>query len=182
MPQNITKIEDYKGFTQLPISDVETHFNEFAFEVEKEILRGNNVDDFGLLGDEIYINLLADLDGDNLPQTEPYVSLIDGKNYVSSNGLKTVFCGIRKLLTYFVFSEYVKQYRITFFQGTAVNMTYENADNATIKQTNYEAHRRWNKGVDLFNGETYDYILFNQGSFPNWDFTKQERFITHGIT
>jgi len=181
MPQNITKITDYKGFTQLPIADVEDFFNEFAFEIEKDILRGKEGDDFGLLGDEIYINLLADLDGNNLPQTEPYVSLIDGINYTSSNGLNTVFGGVRKLLTYFVFAEYVKQNRITFFQANAVNMTYENADNATIKNTNHEAHRRWNKGVNLYNSETYNYILFNQSSFTNWNFTRQSKYITHGI-
>jgi hypothetical protein len=181
MAQNITKIDDYKGFTQLPIADVETHFNEFAFEIEKDILRGKESDDFGLLGDENYINLLADLDGNNDPQTAPWINLIDGINYVSSNGRKTVYGGVRSLLTYFVFSEYVKQYRVTFFQASAVNMTYENGDNAAIKQTNYEAHRRWNKGVGLFNGETYDYLIFNQSSFPNWDFTRQSKYIIHGI-
>ena len=181
MPQNITKIADYKGFTQLPISDSAAHFNEYAFEAERDILRGNGVDDFGLLGDENYINLLADLDSSNEPQTQPWIDLVDGKSYVASNGLKTSFIGVRKLLTYFVFAVYVKQFRVTFFQNTAVNMTYENADITAMMNTNYEAHRRWNKGVEFFNNETYDYLVFNQSLFPNWDFTRQSRFITHGI-
>lgn len=181
MPQNITDIDDYKGFTQLPISDSADLFNEFAFEAEKDILRGKDILDFGLLGDENYINLLSDLDNSNEPQTQPWVDLIDGKTYISSNGLKTVFGGVRKLLTYFVYSEYLKYNRINLFQSNAVNMTYENADKAEIKNVNYEAHRRWNKGVDLFNDETYDYLIFNQSLFPNWDFTRQSKFITYGI-
>jgi hypothetical protein len=183
MPQNITKIEDYKGFTQLPISDIETYFDQFAFDIEKNILRGDGgIENFGLLGDEVYVNMLADLDSNNEPQTQPYIDLIDGVGYyIATNGEKTLFGGIRLMLTFFVYSEYLKSQRINRFQSNATHMTYENAEVAAIKDVNYEAHKRWNKGVEMYNGEVYDYLVYSQSSFTNWNFTRQSRYIIHGI-
>lgn len=181
MPQNITKIEDYIGFTQIPVADVEAFFSQFAFDIEKKILRGDGVWDFGLLGDEVYIAMLADLDSSNDPQTAPYIDLIAGVNYVANNGRNTIFVGIKKMLTYFVYSEFIKNNRLTNFQSGTVKMTYENADNADVKYVNHLAHKRWNEGVSLYNGEVFDYILFNQASFTNWEFTRQDNFLTLGI-
>jgi len=181
MAKNIVKIEDCKGLTLLPLDNVELYFNDFAFDVEKEILRGVDSTDFGLLGDEEYINLQTDLNANGVPQTSKYTNLVNGVNYVSSNGKNTIFCGIKVMLSYFVYSEYVKRNRLANVQSGTVKMAYENSELAEIKNVRYEAHLRWNKGVDLFNGEVYDYILFNQSSFLNWDFTKQSKFIIHGI-
>lgn len=181
MPKNITKIDDYKGFTSLPIGDVETFFNQFSFDVEENILRGDGGHDFGLLGDQVYVAMIADLDGNNNPQNAPYINLINGVNYTANNGRTVIFIGIKKMLTYFVYSEYVKRNKVTLFQSNAVKMKYENADQASNKEINYEAHRRWNKGVSLYNHEVYDYLLFNQSSFTNWEFTRSGKFLTKGI-
>ncbi len=181
MAQNITSIDDYVGIVSLGLTNSSVFFEDFAFETEKEILRGDGVTDFGLLGDQVYIALLADLDINNDPQTAPYINLVDGVNYTGINGENTVFSGIRKLLTYFVYSKYLKEDSLTSLQGGAGIMTHENADPGDIKQINWKAHKQWNRGVDLFNGETYNYLLFNQSSFTNWNFTLQSKYLTKGI-
>ena len=181
MPQNITKIADYDGWFDAPLGNVEDYFNEVAFKIEKDILRGKDSSDFGLLGDQVYIALMADLDINNEPQTAPYINLIDGVNYTANNGEATMFCGLREMLKYFVYAEYIKDNRLTNFQSGTVNIDQENAVNAERKEVHRKAHKRWNNGVDLFNGEVYDYILFYQSSFTNWNFTQQSKYLTLGI-
>ncbi len=181
MAKNIVKIENCKGLTLLPLDNVETYFDDFAFDIEKEILRGIDFGDFGLLGDKEYIDLQTDLDANGVPQTSKYINLVNGINYVSSNGKNTIYGGIKLMLSYFIYCEYVKRNRLANVQSGTIKMAYENSELAEIKNVRYEAHLRWNKGVDLFNGEVYDYILFNQSLYPNWDFTRQSKFITHGI-
>ena len=85
------------------------------------------------------------------------------------------------MLTYFVYSEYLKSRRVNIFQSNSTHMTYENAEIASMKDVNYEAHRRWNKGVEMYNGETYDWLIYSQSLFTNWNFTRQSRYIIHGI-
>ena len=181
MAKNITKIADYTGIVSLALENDEGFFAEYAFEAEKEILRGDGVRDYGLLGDQVYIALIADLDSNNEPQTAPYINLVDGVNYVANNGENTMFLGLRKLLTYFVYCKYLKDDVLTNFQGGTVNMANENAVVGDIKQVNWKAHLQWNRGVDLYNGETYDYLLFYQSSFTNWNFTRQGKYLTKGI-
>lgn len=181
MAQNITKPENYSGLFDLALNNIDDYFNEFAFEIEKTILRGDGVIGFGLLGDEVYIDLIADLDDENNPQTEPYISLINGGSYIAADGKKTLFCGVRKMLTYFVYASYIKDNNLTNFQSGTVSIDQENAANSEVKFINHKAHKRWNLGVDLFNGEVYDYLLFYQSSFTNWDFTRAGKFITMGI-
>ena len=94
MPQNITKISDYDGWFDAPLSNVQSYFEEVAFKIEK---------DFGLLGDQVYVALMADLDSSNEPQTASYIDLVDGINYTANNGETTIFCGLREMLKYFVY-------------------------------------------------------------------------------
>lgn len=179
MPNNITNINDYVGYTLLV--DKTDYFNEFAFQVEKNILRGDGRLNYGLLGDEIYLDLISDLDSDNKPQTQKYIDLINGKTYVQTDGRNTVFCGIKTMLTYFVYSEYIKN-NISVQSGVgSVNLKPINSDRTLRKNVNYNAHLRWNKGVDLYNIEVYDYLLFYNSDFGNWEFTKQSKYLLNGI-
>ena len=182
MPKNITKSNDYKGFTQLVISaNSEDMFNEFVFEIEKIILSGNSINDFGLLGYKEYNDLINDLDINNLPTTQKYIDLINGKTYINNSGDEVNFLGLRKLLTYFVYSHWIVDNNFQESDLGTIQTLGENSIKTTVKQTNQIMYKRFNKGVDFYNGETYDYLLFNQNQFPNWNFTRQYKYITRGI-
>ena len=183
MAQNITDINDYIGYTALAPSPLanDPSFGNFVFDIEKRILRGDGYTDCGLLGDQVYIALLADLDADNNPQTQKYIDLINGVNYLDSNGQITIFSGIKKMLTLFVYSEYIKN---NAYQQTIAGTVQPEIINSIIaerKELDHRAHQRWNNGVTMYNGEVYDYILNYQSNFTNWSFTRQYNFITKGI-
>jgi len=182
MPQNITKVSDYTGMLHLVIDENTTDFfNEFAFEIEKKILRGDGRMDYGLLGDVEYIALLADLDSGNVPQTQKYTDLVDGINYIGSDGKTTIFGGIKKMLQYFIYCEFTKDNMYQESELGTLQTTAEHSIKTTRKGINKRANQRWNTGVDLYNGETYDYLLFYQSNYANWDFTRQTKYLTNGI-
>lgn len=175
MPKNITTKDNYIGFTNLVISDViESGFNEFAFEVEKDILRG-------LLGDETYNELISDLDANNLPQTQKFIDLVNGKTYTDNNGDVTLFLGVRKMLTYFVYCVWKKEDMYSDSDLGTIQTRSSNSIKTSEKIVNRIANARWNIGVDFFNNEVYDYLLFYQSDFPKWDFISQSKFLTQGI-
>lgn len=182
MANNITKISDYTGFNLLKDnSSDKDSFSDFAFDIEKEILTGKDDDDYGLLGDEVYIALIADLDINNDPQTAPYINLINGVNYTQSDGLNTQFCGLKKMLINFVYAKYLINNIVTQSSIGTFKLLTSNAENTIRKNVNRNAFKRWNKGVEQFNGQVYDYILFYQSSFTNWEFTRQSKYLTLGI-
>lgn len=182
MPNNITKAADYIGLVHLVIDEnTDDMFNEFAFEVEKQVLRGDNQTNFGLLGDDVYIALIADLDANNLPQTTKYINLINGKTYTDNSGEETTFLGLRKMLTYFVYSAWIKDNMFQESELGTIQTMGENSIKVLQKQVNRRGNKRWNKGADYYDREVYDYLLFNQSDFPNWNFTKSIRYITTGI-
>lgn len=182
MSNNITKIPDYKGYTMITelTNENDSFFEEFAEQIERNILTGIDSNDYGLLGDQVYLALIADLDN-NEPQTAPYINLINGTTYTQTDGQTVNFIGIKEMLTYFVYSEYIKNNKISQYANIGINPASRNQQEQDIKYINYNAHLRWNKGVDYFNGQVYDYLLFYQSSFTNWEFTKQSKYLTRGL-
>lgn len=179
--KNITKASDYKGMVHLVIDKLsEDMFNEFAFEIEKEVLRGDGYCNSGLIGDQEYIKLIADLDTNNLPTSQKYIDLINGKNYTNS-GDNTGFIGLRKMLTYFVYSAWIKDNMFQESDLGTIQTKGENSIKIMQKQVRARANKRYNTGSDYYNKEVYDYISYNQNDFPDWQFTKADKFITIGL-
>ncbi len=183
---NITKNSDYAGLVQIKDSaEQSTYFDTIVFEIERDILRGdsNFVDGYGygFLGDAVYIALIADLDSSNEPQTSPYINLINGVNYTNNAGVLTMFRGLKELLKLFVYSEFLKRDSQSSDGAGLITLKAENADVVEQRRMRHEAHIRWNKGVDFYNNEAYQYMINYQSSFPGWLFTEQSKFITNGI-
>ena len=183
MAQNITDINDYIGYTKLassPLPD-DTTFADTIFDIEREILRGKECGDYGLLGDQVYLDLLADLDSNNNPQSQKYIDLVNGKNYIRS-GQTFIFSGIKKMLTLFCYSEFIKDKAYQETNAGTVQAEIQNSIIAERKELDHRAHQRWNRGVSMYNGEVYDYILNYQSNFTNWSFTQQYKYLTKGIS
>ena len=128
-----------------------------------------------------FLQLIADLDENNLPQKQKYIDLINGKNYTDSNGEETTFLGLRKMLTYFVYGAWIKENMFQESDLGTIQTLSENSVKVARKEVNRRAHLKWNKGADFYDGEVYDYLLFNQSSFSNWHFSKSIRYLTKGI-
>ena len=177
---NICKIADFKGLVHLKDStEQETYFDQIVFEIERDILRGNGRYEYGFLGDAEYILLAADMTN-GVPQTAPWVELVAGANY--SNGSRTVmFRGLKEMLKLMVYSEFLERDSQSSDGAGIIQLKAENAEVVEQKRMRREAHMRWNKGVEMFNGEAYDYMIYYKSSFPNWLYTKQSKYLTNGI-
>ena len=182
MANNITDINDYYGLINLPKSGQPNDFFEnFAFDIEKEVLRGNGSNDYGLLGDDLYAKLIANLDATNEPTTEPYITLVNGGNYLGSDGKTIIFDGLKRMLTYFVYNSFVKEnFDFATHFGTAKTQP-ENSERGTFRNVNYKANKRYNIGVESHNGQVYNYLQDNSVSFPTWVFTPKSKFLINGI-
>lgn len=184
--KNITNNDDYSGLVQLLDSEERTaYFNQIVFEFERNILRGDynftSGYGYGFLGDAEYKLLIDDLDSNNEPQTQKYIDLISGKYYTDSSGKTVLFRGIKEMLKLMVYSEFLKRDSQSYDGAGLIQMKAENADVTDQKRMRREAHIRWNNGVDLYNGEAYQYMVFYQSDFPNWQYTPQSKFIMNAI-
>lgn len=158
-----------------------TDFDSIVFDVEKNVLRGDGRYDYGLLGDKEYIKLIADLDVDGEPQSQKYIDLVNGVNYVNNNGDTVIFSGIKQMLKGFIYNEISNNYR--FMLSDSGQKLRETESAKEIKAEDYlkVAAFRYNKAIDIYNNEAYDYLLFYQSLFPDWDFTRKCKFFTNGL-
>ena len=178
--KNITKLSDYVGFVNLPkVNSIASFFDSLVNVTERTVLSGVYCSD-GLLGKKIYTELIADLDANNTPQTQRFIDLVTGKTY-NKNGIDRIFVGIKTMLTYFVYSEFLKTMQFVETGTGLAELLHENSKNVSRKEINYRSHLRWNRGVDIYNGEAYQFLQDFQGNYTGWFFNKQHKFITHGI-
>lgn len=182
---NIVKNSDLKGFvTVRETKEDNNYFDQIVFEIERDILRGTgNFRDgfgYGFLGDAVYIALAADMTN-GVPNNAPYIELVAGANYTNSGSRTVMFRGLKEMLKLMVYSEFVERDAQANDGAGMIQLKAENADVVEGKIMRREAHIRWNKGVDMFNGEAYDYMIFNKASFSGWLFTRQSKFIINGI-
>lgn len=180
--KNIVKNDDLVGELYIDITESEEQYNSFAYDIERKILRGDGrYCEYGLLGDAEYIDLLADLDSNGIPQTQKYIDLISGVNYTSNSGNNTLFQGIKKMLAYIVFYEYSV---FNFYKRNSVATSTANQQNSnalTLEQVQISAADKFNEGIKLYNNECYDYINYYSSNYPNWDFSKKGKILTKGI-
>ena len=179
--QNITKLDDYIYNLNIAKSGTdEEFFSGYAFQIEKEKLSGENYATQGLLGKELYNELIADLDSSNEPQSAKFIALVDGVTY-TEGGNTYNFVGIREILKHFVYASYLK-YRYSFETGIgSVKLNSKNSTLITRKELNYKANTEYNRGVDLYNNDAYHYISNHQSSFPTWKYNDQSKFLTKGL-
>jgi len=153
---------DFKGDVNITqSSEVTEDLNQVIIDVEIEILSK-------LLGDDLYLLLIADLDGNYAPQTQKYKDLVNGKEYKRA-GYTVNYQGIKRMLRYFVYSEWLKTGRISNVSGGTVIETKDKSESLSRFEIRAEANRAYNKGMTLYL-KAYDFLYNNSVDYPTWEY------------
>lgn len=161
-----------------------------------------------LLGYPLYKLLLADLDGNGDPQTEPYTSLVDGAEFSFEYAGLTItdkWEGLRGLnkksvIAYYVAYQYIDQNE-TF--NTTAGQKRNNSENSISVSPVFKLVDIWNKMVDLYGPvpdyrsefflnndnyvhynalpSAYNYLLANKDTFSTWVFKPLQKINVFGI-
>ena len=145
MSLNFYDINDFKGEINLDLSNdsnVLAQFDALAVQIGNDILK-----------DLLNSSLLNDLNDDlvsGVPQTQEYIDLVDGVTYVDDNQETVNYEGLKRMLRYFVYEQYLD---ISHSQNSSNGQEYGNNENAT-KLTRFQLRkareRIQNKAVDLY--------------------------------
>ena len=182
MANNIVKSDDMIGVYELSLNsnDSTDYFDTIAFDVERNVLRGDGRCNYGFMGDEEYLKLITDL-VDGVPQSQKYIDLVNGCNYVNSSGRLSIFEGIKEMLKGFVYYAYLQTAYMNTTSMGASKPEFDGGERATKYELNRQTQIIQNKGVDLYNGSCFDYLDFYKSNYSDYRHTRCPRFITNGI-
>ena len=157
-----TKQSDFIGDVEITQSaDVTEKLNAIIDTVEKNVLRL-------LLGDDLYILFKADLDAENEPQTDKYKNLLNGVTYDYGEE-KRMFDGLKPMLRYFIYSEYIKYNSMQATTGTVLPEK-DNSTNLTNFDISELSNNAYNKGINYYR-KAISYIAMNIEDYPTFDYT-----------
>jgi hypothetical protein len=146
MSLRFSDINDYIGKLNLDLHDpnVQTEFESVGSDAEEDYLRD-------LLDDKLYNELIADLDGNNDPQTQKFIDLMDGKTYNRESGKEIKFDGLKKMLRYFIYYEWiVYTWSNNTGTGQVLNVN-ENSEKVNRAELRKDVSLRYNEGVRRYN-------------------------------
>lgn len=149
---NFYTYNDFKGKINLDLGDpnVQAQFDAFAVDEGEEILRD-------LLDDDLYQQLIDDLDSDNNPQTQIFIDLVNGKDYERPSGKTVNYDGLKKMLRYFVYASWVEDnWSSNVSTGQVINVN-ENSEKVDRSELRKVWSKRYNEAVRLYN-EAFRYI------------------------
>jgi hypothetical protein len=135
-----------------------TDHDAIIASVEEKILKD-------LLGEDLYLKLIADLNGSYVPQTQKYIDLVNSKTYTVVNvdgvTVNVNYQGIKKMLKYFTYAELLK-FQST--QNTEVGQVEPSQNNSTkVAPVNLSGliSDSYNKGLDLYGFDIQTYGNYN---------------------
>ncbi len=152
-------VNDFIGEIRLDLSNdnnVRTNFEAIANQVMDDVLRD-------LMNDSLYNNFIADL-VNNIPQTQKYLDLLNGKTYTRTSGEKKIYEGLKRMLRYFVYEAYID------FQHTSnssLGQTMANTENSQVITRGQLRKVRsviQNKAVNLY-GKAIQFINDNYQTY-----------------
>jgi hypothetical protein len=146
MSLNFYTLNDFIGEINLSLSNdtnVQAQFEAMANQIGDDILRD-------LLNDKLYTDLIADLDGNGNPQTQPYIDLVDGITYIDDNQETIAYQGLKRMLRYFVWEQTLMFTRSSNSTNGQEVANSENAVKLTRFQLRKEREPIQNKAVDLY--------------------------------
>ncbi len=162
---------DFVGDIEITQSaNITDKLNSIIDTVEKNILKL-------LLGDDLYILFIADLvDGE--PQITKYINLLNGTTY-DYGERKYIYDGLKAMLKYFIYSEYIKYNSLQATVGTVIpekdnSITMSDFDISELSNDAY------NKGVKYYR-EAISYIVINIEDYPTFDYTSLNYKFNFGI-
>lgn len=140
-------VNDFIGEINLDLSNdanVLAQFEALGRQHEIDILKD-------LLGHKLYSDLIADLDSSEQPQTQKFIELVDGKTHILSSGETKIYEGLKRMLSYFVYSFYLEK---NWSNNVSTGQTTNNNENSTpinradLRKVRSTIH---NPGVKLYN-------------------------------
>lgn len=123
----------------------------------------------------IGIAFLQDLQ--NNPETPENVALLDGSDFVDCDGNTVHHFGLRFVLAYMNYSEYLgSSYAVDTFTGF-VKKKHENAD--ALSEGEVKRLQARNREIALVAWDLIKCFLdFNYESYPLWNYTKEQKVYT----
>jgi hypothetical protein len=107
-----------------------------------------------LLGYDLYLKLIADLNGSYVPQTQKYVRLVNGYTYtvVNADGVtvNVAYKGIKPMLKYFTYYDILLSKDNQASDVGQVEPVQENSQRMSKNQLNRMLRTAYNKGVALY--------------------------------
>jgi len=155
-----------------------------------------------LLGEDLYLKLLADCT-DNVPATQKYIDLLDGKTYTETNAEGTTvnvqYKGLKEMLRYFTFYYFIKEQPFRATISGVMAGENENGKAISAMQLNRIVVQAYNKGVDLYGkklsvyetetvsakiysakynaeiirGNAYNFLYKYKTTYPTWSFIEK---------
>ena len=128
-----------------------------------------------LFGDKLYNEYLADLDVNGDPQTQKFIDLVNGKTYVDCNGYTFNYEGLKRMLRYFVFSDYKINTAYEDLGTGTKKLKGENSTNATWFNVSNISKDFNDKGVKLYYmgiKYIYNHLTTYFDNECDWDYKK----------
>lgn len=173
--------EYFKGIISLPVGEY-SNIELFMTQFEAEILKR-------LLGYELYDLMIND------SESEPYKSLIEGKEYTIEDGGRTKkvkWNGFKNdeqisFIAYYIYCYYIRD-KVTSTQTVGETKSkQENSENANIFVKMMQAQSRFEElygyyGQDKLIPSAYNYLYAHRDDFPEWEFVDmQNNFNSHDL-
>lgn len=137
-------VGNFKGDVNISIQAfTNSDFEDVIDETEEEILRK-------LMGDFIYTLFFADTVTGSATLNK-YVDLLEGTTYTNPSNVIVIYRGLRKMLAYFTYFEYVNNQSVQNTTVGPVQAANENSSVLSKDQSNNVVIQRWNKGVKRYN-------------------------------
>lgn len=137
---------------QIPnLSDVSATFDAYIAEQEEDVLRS-------IMGNLFYEAFVAGLATDPDPIPERWLKLRDGDSFNAVDGLKYKWVGMKKMLTPYIYSQWLRDNYDTLTSTGVVVSKNENSDviNPSLRIT-----RAFNKFSDYVGGDyPYNWLYF----------------------
>lgn len=152
-------VNDFIGEIRLDLSNdnnVRTNFEAIANQVMNDVLRD-------LLNDALYNDFVADL-VNNIPQTQKYIDLLNGKTYTRVSGEEKIYEGLKRMLRYFVYEAYLDSQHTSNSSLGQVSANTENSKVISRGQLRKVRSVIQNKAVDLY-GKATQFINDNYQTY-----------------
>ena len=172
---------DFIGEINLDLNndtDVSASFESLGRQIEDDIL-------LDLLNDKLLNDLTADLVAGE-PQTQIYIDLVDGVTYENTAGETVNYAGLKRMLRYFVWADYLE---INRSQNVSTGQMISINENSTPltkgqlikvrKPIQNKAVRLYNQAAIFINDNYTDY--FSNSDYGFWQ-PKKKKYLGSVIT
>ena len=159
----ILKLADAQDYIDVSDNFTTERFERFATRAQETPLRE-------LLGDAIYYLLYNDLNEDGVPQTEPYIKLVNGETY-DYDGDTVQYFGLKPFLSFNWGA--VNTREGDNFASDYGNIYFDDNPQDNMRKLSQGSLDRLNssymKEVTSYRNNIVQYLNDNETDFPTWD-------------